>query len=230
MPRIRSRKSIPDSASGDPGNIRSLRTGTLDELVPLFSVSLGKLSEAGQLLREVIALRRGTGGKPRLAASLDHLALNLLQQGRYPEVGHLLDEALDETPKSNTDFRATLLLHRARFHHTLGSYAKLLDLLRQALAMDFENPELRFVIRSQMGLSQLRLGKYEEGYSDALAAAGEAKRLYSFRPFLAVPYINNLGAIALSQGDAVRPIWSSPRPSASSRTRSEPIILRLQAP
>lgn len=163
---------------------------------------LGKLAEAEQLLREIIALRRGTGGKPGLAASLDHLALNLLQQGRYPEVGHLLDEALDETPESNRDFRATLLVHRARFHHTLGSYAKSLDLLRQALAMDFENPELRLVIRSQMGLSQLRLGKYEEGYSDTLAAAGEAKRLYSSRPFLAVPYMNNLGAIALSQGDA----------------------------
>jgi len=163
---------------------------------------LGNLAEAEQLLREIITLRRGTSGQPGLAASLDHLALNLLQQGRYPEVGQLLDEALDETPENNIAFRATLLAHRARLHHTLGSYAKSVDLLGQALAMDFENPELRLVIRSQLGLSQLRLGKFEEGYSATLAAAGEAKRLYSSRPFLAVPYMNNLGAIALSQGDA----------------------------
>ncbi len=163
---------------------------------------LGNLAESEQLLREIITLRRGTAGTPGLAASLDHLALNLLQQGRYPEVGHLLDEAFDKTPKNNTAFRATLLTHRARLHHTLGSYAKSVDLLGQALAMDFENPELRLVIRSQMGLSQLRLGKFEEGYSVTLAAAEEAKRLYPSRPFLAVPYMNNLGAIALSHGDA----------------------------
>lgn len=163
---------------------------------------LGNLAEAEQLLREIITLRRGTAGNPGLAASLDHLALNLLQQGRYPEVGELLDEAFDKTPTTNAAFRATLLTHRARLHHTLGSYAKSVELLGQALAMDFENPELRLVIRSQMGLSQLRLGKFEEGYSATLAAAEEAKRLYASRPFLAVPYMNNLGAIALSQGDA----------------------------
>jgi len=163
---------------------------------------LGNLGEAEQLLREIITLRRETVGNPGLAASLDHLALNLLQQGRYPEVGALLDEAFETSPENNTAFRASLLTHRARLHHTLGSYAKSLDLLGQALAMDFDNPELRLVIRSQMGLSQLRLGKLDEGYAVTLATAEEAKQLYSSRPLLAVPYMNNLGAIALSQGDA----------------------------
>ncbi|MFM2197876.1 MAG: hypothetical protein RLZZ505_1308 [Verrucomicrobiota bacterium] len=163
---------------------------------------LGNLGEAEQLLREIITLRRETVGNPGLAASLDHLALNLLQQGRYPEVGALLDEAFEKSPENNIAFRATLLTHRARLHHTLGSYAKSVDLLGQALAMDFDNPELRLVIRSQMGLSQIRLGKFEEGYAATLAAAEEAKQLYSSRPLLAVPYMNNLGAIAFSQGDA----------------------------
>ncbi len=163
---------------------------------------LGNLADAEKLLREIITLRRASTGRPGLTASLDHLAMNLLQQGRYPEVEQLLDEALEVTPENNSAFRATLLAHHARLHHTLGSYAKSVNLLQQALAMDFENPELRLVIRSQMGLSQLRLGKFEEGYAATLAAAEEAKKLYVSRSFLAVPYMNNLGAIALSQGDA----------------------------
>ena len=163
---------------------------------------LGHLVESEKLLRQILSLRRAMEGKPDLASSLDHLALNLLQQGRYPEVEQLLDEALAETSESNTDFRASLLAHRARLYHTLGSYARSIESLELALAMDFENPELRLTIRSQLGLSQFRLGKIEEGYAAALAAAEEAERLYSSRPFLAVPYLNNLGAIALSQGDA----------------------------
>ncbi len=163
---------------------------------------LGHLREAERLLREILALRRGMDGKPGLAATLDHLALNLLQQGRYPEVGRLLDEALAESEENDTTFRANLLAHRARLLHTLGSYAKSVETLEQALALDFENPELRLTIRSQFGLSQLRLGKFKEGYSATLAAAEDAKALYLSRPFLAVPYMNNLGAIALSRGDA----------------------------
>lgn len=162
---------------------------------------LGHLRESEELLREIVSLRRNHVGKTGLATSLAHLALNLLQQGRYPEVAQLLDGATAETPKTNPAFHATLLAHRARLLHTLGSYARSVDILTQARSMDFENPELRLAISSQLGLSQLRLGKYEEGYSATLAAAEEAKRLYLARPFLAVPYMNNLGAIALSLGD-----------------------------
>lgn len=163
---------------------------------------LGRLLESEALLREIITIRHKAAEKKGLAISLNHLALNLLQQGRYPEVGKLLDQALAETPEADTKFRANLLSHRARLHHTLGSYAKSIDLLEQALAIDFKDPELRLVISSQIGLSQLRLGKVQEGYLAALAAVTEAKKLYLSRPFLAVPYMNNLGAIALAQGDA----------------------------
>lgn len=163
---------------------------------------LGHLEESEKLLREVISLRREQDGKKALATSIDHLALNLLQQGRYPEAEQLLDEASSLIPDLDTTLRATVLTHRARLRHTLGSYAKSVDLLEQALAMDFKNPELRLVIRSQLGLSQLRLGKIKESYLASLTAAEEAKKIYLSRPFLAVPYMNNLGAIALSQGDA----------------------------
>jgi CHAT domain-containing protein/tetratricopeptide (TPR) repeat protein len=163
---------------------------------------LGHLVEAEKLLRDILARRRETDGRPGLAASLDHLALNLLQQGRYPEVGPLLDEAMTEAEQTDTAFRANLLAHRARLQHTLGSYAKSVETLGEALALDFENPDLRLSIRSQLGLSQLRLGKFQEGYAATLAAAEDAKLLYTARPFLAVPYMNNLGAVALAQGDA----------------------------
>ena len=163
---------------------------------------LGQLAESEQLLREILTLRSGTTGKAGLAASLDHLALNLLQQGRYPEVGQLLDESFAETPENDAEFQAKLLAHRARLLHTLGSYAKSVEILEQAFALEFNNPELRLTIRSQLGLSQLRLGKFEEGYSATLTAAEDAKKLYASTPFLAVPYMNNLGAIALSSGDA----------------------------
>ena len=163
---------------------------------------LGELEKSETALREIITLRRNSDGKTGLAKSLDHLALNLLQQGRYPEVGQLLDEALIQTPAADTAFRAKLLSHRARLHHTLGSYAKSVESLEKALTLDFEDPELLLTIRSQLGLSQLRLGRLEEGFAATQAAATEARIIYQNRPFLAVPYMMNVGAIALSQGDA----------------------------
>lgn len=163
---------------------------------------LGKLEESEQSLRNVLTIRRQKDGSPGLARSLDHLALNLLQQGQYPEARLVLDEAMAEAPENDNALHASLLTHSARLHHTLGSYARSAEILKQALAVPFDDPELALTIRSQLGLSQLRLGKFDEGYAATLEAAEDAKKLYSSRPFLAVPYLNNLGAIALSQHDA----------------------------
>jgi tetratricopeptide (TPR) repeat protein len=164
---------------------------------------LGKLVESENLLRQVLASRQETSAGPKLAATFDHLALNLLYQARYPEVAPLLDQAEAATAAEDHSFRARLAAHRGRLYHTLGSHARAAAVFQQALATPFEDPELRLSLKSQLALSQLRLGKITEARAGTEAAAAEARQLFKSNRIRAVPYMTNLGAIALTQGEPI---------------------------
>ena len=162
---------------------------------------LGQLVDSENLLREVLASRQETAPGPKLAATFDHLALNLLYQGRYPEVAPLLDQAEAATAPEAHSFRAQIAAHRGRLYHTLGSHAHAAAVFQQALALPFQAPELRLSLSSQLALTQLRLGKTAEARAGTEAAAAEARLLFANNRVRAVPYITNLGAIALTQNE-----------------------------
>jgi CHAT domain-containing protein/tetratricopeptide (TPR) repeat protein len=201
--------------AGKPAEARDHLTAACDllsthapELLPdaneakaLTLQDLGELVESETLLRQVLAVRQRDAAGPKLAATLDHLALNLLYQGRYPEVAPLLDQAESATPADDADFRARLAAHRGRLYHTLGSHARAAAIFQQALALPFSDRELRLSLKSQLALSQLRLGKIAEAREGTEAVAEEARQLFAANQVRAVPYLNNLGAIALSQGE-----------------------------
>ncbi len=164
---------------------------------------LGNLVESENLLRQVLASRRKTPAGPQLAATFDHLALNLLYQGRYPEVAPLLDQAEAATAAEDLSFRARLAAHRGRLYHTLGSHARAAAVFQQALTTPFQDPELRLSLNSQLALTQLRLGKIAEARAGTEAAAAEARHLFKSTRIRAVPYVTNLGAIALTQNEPI---------------------------
>ena len=75
---------------------------------------LGRLVDSENLLREVLGSRQKSPADLKLAATFDHLALNLLYQGRYPEVAPLRDQAEAATAAEDLGFRARLAAHRGR--------------------------------------------------------------------------------------------------------------------
>ncbi len=172
-----------------------------EEALALTLQDLGQQVDAENLLRQVLAVREKSPAGMQLAATRDHLAMNLLFQGRYPEVLPLLDQAEAATPAALVDFRARLIGHRGRLAHTLGSHARASILFEQALALPFQDPELRLSLRSQLALSHLRLGKTAQSRTETDAIADDARKLFSHNRLAAVPYLNNLGAVAMAQGD-----------------------------
>jgi CHAT domain-containing protein/tetratricopeptide (TPR) repeat protein len=165
------------------------------EALALALQDTGEAVEAEKLLREVMALRPGG---PEHLLGMDHLALNLLLQGKLPEAGELLRQSLAATPAADVESRARRQGHLARYFHHLGSHARAAELLRQALAEAGLPEELRLALSSQLALADLRLGRTEEAQQGIENAAQTAVRLYADRPFLAAPYLNNLGALDLS--------------------------------
>jgi CHAT domain-containing protein/tetratricopeptide (TPR) repeat protein len=178
-----------------------------EEALALALQDLGELSEALDLLRAVVDLRktRPEAGA-ELAASLDHLALALLADGDYPEAGALLQATLEDTPPDDRVGRARRLGYLGRYLHTIGSHARAVALFREALELDAGGPELRLSLTSQLALAELRLGRAESARQGMEAAASGARELFrdSSRPFLAAPYLLNLGALDLSLGDALQ--------------------------
>ncbi|WP_226895648.1 CHAT domain-containing protein [Luteolibacter marinus] len=188
-----------EQLSGADGLIRA----DAIEALALTLQDLGNLDESEQKLREILVLRSADApGGPATRQTLDHLALNLLAQGRYPEAGDLLLNNLRETPDDEPQVLARRLEHYGRYLHTLGSYSRAIDTFQQALDLRFDDPELRLAIASDAALSKLRLGKISEARLELEEAVNEAQRLYqdSSRPFLAAPHLINLGALDLSQG------------------------------
>ncbi len=171
------------------------------EALALTQQDLGDLENAELLLRQVLEFRLEENAGPKLAATADHLAMNLLIQGRYPEVSPLLDQAEAATSPDDFNFRARIASHRGKLAHTLGSHARAASLFEQALTLPIQDPELRLALRSQLALSHLRLGKIDLARTETEAATDEARRLFANNRLGAEPYLNNLGAIALYQGD-----------------------------
>lgn len=171
------------------------------EVLALTLQDLGRLGEAESILREVLVFRRTQPAAPlALSATLDHLGLNLLQQGRYPEVESLFAEALELIPESSPLRRAQLLGHLGRLRHTLGSHSQAIDYFNSALALSISNSELTLSLRSQRALALLRLGHTEDGTKETEAVANLAREHFA-ESLQALPYLNNLGALALSQGE-----------------------------
>ncbi len=177
------------------------------EVLALTLQDLGELDEAVQRLREVVELRK-TLPPPEngLAQSLDHLGLALLAAGNYPEAGDLLRENLDATPPDDALQRARRLGYFGRYLHTIGSHARAATMFRDAMALDFKDPELRLSLTSQLALAELRLGRTEDARRGMEAAAAGARDLFARggRTFLAAPYLLNLGALDLSRGEALQ--------------------------
>ena len=160
----------------------------------------GHFEKAEALLRKVVEHRREAGLDLPLAHALDHLAMNQLVAAEYTEVAKLLEEALDLIPPGEPISRAQTLGHLSRYYHTLGSHSRSMATIDEALALPFEDPELRLSLRSQYALGQLRLGEIDEAVKAFQEIASDAQSLFSERPLSAVPYINNLGALSLNLG------------------------------
>jgi len=175
------------------------------EALALTRQDLGRLEAAEQDLREVVALREALADRePALGQSRDHLALLLLARGRYPEAGAMLRANLAATPPGDLSAQARRRAHLGRYLHTLGSHARAAAVFREALALSFDDPELRLALASQLALAELRLGKTEAARAGLEQAAADARERFrdSGRPFLAAPYLINLGALDLSLGRA----------------------------
>jgi len=179
------------------------------EALALTQQDLGKAEEAETHLRKVVELRGSlpeAEREPALSLGRDHLALHLLRQGKYPEAGGILRETLAATPAADTLARARRLGYHGRYLHTLGSFSKAAASAREALALDFDDPELRLSLASQVALAELRLGKTEEARRGMEETADRARDLYrgSAASFRAAPYLNNLGALDLWLGNSLQ--------------------------
>lgn len=177
------------------------------EALALARQDLGKAEEAEAGLRQVISLRESlppAEREPALSLGRDHLALNLLSQGRYEEAGMLIEASLAGTPANEALPRARRLGYRARYLHTLGSHSRAASACTEALALSFDDFELRLSLGSQLALAQLRLGRIAEARQGMERAAGQAREFYRdpASAFRAFPYLNNLGALDLSLGNA----------------------------
>lgn len=176
------------------------------EALALTRQDLGEAKAAEEDLQQVIALRESLPpeqlDKVALGQSRDHLALNLLGQGRYPEAGEILEKSLAETPPGESLARARRLGYMARYLHILGNHARAAAACEEALKLAGDDPELQLTLGSQLALAELRLGKIEEARRGMDETAERAMDLYRTPQdaFRAEPYLNNLGALDLSQG------------------------------
>ncbi len=176
------------------------------EALALTLQDLGKSGEAEVQIRKVIELRQMLPletREPSLSTGRDHLALNLLAQGKYREAGILIQTTLAATPPSEPAARARRLGHHGRYLHTLGSHSRAAAVFREALALPFEDPELRLSLLSQLALSEMRLGKLDEARAGIEDAANRARDIYHdpAARFRAAPYLNNLGALDFKLGN-----------------------------
>lgn len=188
-------ESVALLASSTPG-MRADAT----EALALTLQDLGRLDESEARLREVLSVREQSADPSAHAQTLDHLAMVLLVKADYGEVHDLLDRALAILPATESDSRARILGHLSRYHHTLGSHARSIDRLKEALALEFDDPELRLSLRSQLALSRLRLGESDAALSEMEAISRDALATFSDRPLAAAPYLNNLGTLSLTLG------------------------------
>jgi len=184
---------LPEAAAADRTEVREALALTLQDL--------GELSRAEDLLRRVLDAR-AADESPEAARidTLEHLALNLLQQGDYREAAERLDEALARVPPDSTR-RAGLLASRARLHHTLGSHERARQMLLEARELATSDPALQLGLDSRLALAELRLGERERAQRRFEEVAARARDLHAGRPVEVIPHLNNLGALALADGE-----------------------------
>ena len=179
------------------------------EALALTLQDIGRTADAETHLRKVVELRGSlpeAEREPGLSLGRDHLALDLLAQGKYAEAGDMLRETLEHTPADDVISRARRLGYQGLYLHTLGSHSRAVAAFREALALEFDDAELRLSLGSELALAELRLGKMEEARQGIEAAAETARTLYGDGPnaFKAAPYLNNLGALDLSLGNPLQ--------------------------
>lgn len=179
------------------------------EALALTLQDLGRAAEAEGHLRKVLELRGGLPEherEPSLSLGRDHLALNLLGQGKYAEADELIRRNLDTTPASDPEARARRLGYSGRYLHTMGNHARAAAAFREALELPVAEPELRLALESQLALAELRLGKTAAARRGMEKTAGDAFSLHGSgkNAFRAAPYLNNLGALDLSLGDPLQ--------------------------
>ncbi len=179
------------------------------EALALTLQDLGEAREAEEHLRAAIELRASlpeAEREPSLSLGRDHLALNLLAQGKYAEADELLRRNLEATPANEPEARARRLGFRGRYLHTMGSHARAAAAFREALALSAADPELALSLASQLALAELRLGKTESARAGMEKTAEDAISLYGGKDaaFKAAPYLNNRGALDLSLGNPLQ--------------------------
>lgn len=194
--------------------------GAIDagEALALTLQDLGEFDEAESRLRECLRQRAAGGPHADRAAhanTRDHLALLLLVRGDYEEAGSLLEASLAETPPGDAMARARRHGYLGRYRHTLGSYARAHDHADSGLeGLNGLDPtsavadrparrELRLTLLSQRALARFRLGREDAAREDFEAAADEARRHHALGApaLVAIPHLNNLGALELAAGD-----------------------------
>lgn len=190
------------------GADESARSDVMEALA-LTRQDLGEAAAAEALLRQVIEQRERlpeADREPSLSTGKDHLALNLLAQGKYAEADELIRENLANTPPGDDEAKARRLGYYGRYLHTMGSHSRAVASFREALALPFENHELRLSLESQVALALLRLGKTEEARQGMEQAAEDASALYAAPDdaFRAAPYLNSLGALDLALGNPLQ--------------------------
>lgn len=172
------------------------------EALALTYQDLGKLAAAESVLASVLSKRRTETNEPvLLAITLDHFALNLLQQGRYSEVAPVLEEAISLLPDEARGLNAQFQSHLGRLHHTLGSHSRAIKAFDEGLSLAPARSELALSLRSQRALSLIRLGQIEEGSKETEEVARAAREIFAANPIKALPFLNNIGWLALQNGN-----------------------------
>lgn len=175
------------------------------EALALTWQDLGELRKAERQLRKVLAKRhraRQLEHDAALAATLDHLALNQLYQGRYERVKPLLTRALAAVPPAELDLKATILSHRGRLEHTLGSYSRAIGTFTTALDLPPSDPELQLLIQAQRALAELRAGRIDAARLGMQEAIDRAREFYHRDQKLKIiPFLNNRGGLEMSEGN-----------------------------
>lgn len=143
--------------------------GDCHDALGLVASHAGDFIEAEKQLLQAIDFRQQAPEnerEPWLSASMDHLGLTYLEDGRYEEAGQLFHESLDATDPQNDALMAQRLGYLARYYLTIHNNARARDLLLEAMpraesAWGRDHPNT-LTLLSQLGLTALRMGETEE--------------------------------------------------------------------
>jgi tetratricopeptide (TPR) repeat protein len=138
----------------------------------------GNHAAAIGLLEQTVAIYRASvGGSTRVAAALHNLSLSLIEQGRRAEAAASLSEAMTIARATSGDdhpLTATVMVAQARLRLARQDAEAAEPLLRRALEIRqrafAENDWRAATVRSLLGASLTRLGRYAEAEAQLLDA------------------------------------------------------------